>query len=178
MATQRHPVDALYLEWLAQQIRKPWGLDKSYYDLFGRLHDTEFTWTVLGDDNRAQDGQDLRFVFVEEAHKDFYEKNFVRFTSLLEVMVALSRRLEFLAGGSAPDWAWRLMENLRLNHLYDPLQGARLARYNEIVEALIWRTYQPDGTGGFFPLNNPQEDQTKVEIWYQMNAYVSEIQEP
>jgi hypothetical protein len=27
-------------------------------------------------------------------------------------------------------------------------------------------------------LANPQEDQTKTEIWYQMNAYVDEIREP
>jgi hypothetical protein len=45
----------------------------------------------------------------------------------------------------------------------------------EILYALIWRTYDPDGVGGFFPLAWPKEDQTKIEIWYQMNAYAKEI---
>jgi len=40
---------------------------------------------------------------------------------------------------------------------------------------LIWRDYHADGRGGFFPLTNPDTDQTKVEIWYQMNAYVTEM---
>jgi hypothetical protein len=45
----------------------------------------------------------------------------------------------------------------------------------EILHTLIWRTYDPDGTGGFFPLTRPQFDQRTIEIWYQMNAYSMEI---
>ena len=29
--------------------------------------------------------------------------------------------------------------------------------------------------GGFFPLAFPKEDQTKVEIWYQMSGYLEEL---
>jgi hypothetical protein len=46
---------------------------------------------------------------------------------------------------------------------------------NTILHDLIWRDYHPDGRGGFFPLQNPDVDQTKVEIWHQLNAYVSEM---
>jgi hypothetical protein len=45
----------------------------------------------------------------------------------------------------------------------------------EIFERLIWRNYAPNGEGGFFPLENPREDQTQVELWYQMNSYVNEM---
>ena len=35
--------------------------------------------------------------------------------------------------------------------------------------------YERDGQGGFFPLKYPTEDQTKKEIWDQMNLYVNEM---
>jgi hypothetical protein len=31
--------------------------------------------------------------------------------------------------------------------------------------------------GGFFPLTHPNDDQRKVEIWYQMNAYLDELEQ-
>jgi hypothetical protein len=46
---------------------------------------------------------------------------------------------------------------------------------DNILYNLVWRNYHADGRGGFFPLQNPDVDQTKVEIWYQLNAYVSEM---
>jgi hypothetical protein len=45
---------------------------------------------------------------------------------------------------------------------------------DEALSALIYRTYDRDGTGGLFPLTHPEEDQRKVEIWYQLNAYLLE----
>jgi hypothetical protein len=43
---------------------------------------------------------------------------------------------------------------------------------DDILTRLIERTYKPNGEGGFFPLPQTDEDQTKVEIWYQMSAYI------
>jgi hypothetical protein len=77
---------------------------------------------------------------------------------------------------AAEIWAWKLIKNLKLHNMYDPLTSRKVDIIDEKIEALIWRTYEPDGSGGFFPLKNAKEDQTKVEIWYQMNAYVIEIQ--
>ena len=171
------PVDQLYFKWLCEQIEFPRGLEDKYHGLLERLHNYEFSWTVLGDDNRVQDAHDLRRLYVDGPNERFYENNFKPYVSVLEIIIALSRRLEFLAGGVAPAWAWRLIENLRLNRLQDPIQGEREGQFVEIMDALIWRTYDSDGTGGFFPLNYPTEDQTRVELWYQMNAYVSEIQQ-
>jgi hypothetical protein len=36
------------------------------------------------------------------------------------------------------------------------------------------RLYTTSGYGGLFPLEEPKEDQRKVEIWYQMMAYLGE----
>lgn len=164
-------LDYEYYEWLVSQIHIPTG--KTYGDLFERMHNLEFVWTVPNDDNRVQDGIDLRAEFLEETGGRKLNLTVVTF---LEVLVALSRRVAFTAGGNAEQWAWRLIKNIRLHKMSDPLDGTRVLVVNDILDAVIWRTYHPDGRGGFFPLNNPSEDQTKVEIWYQMNAYVMEMQ--
>ncbi len=52
------------------------------------------------------------------------------------------------------------------------------AEIDDILERLIWRQYQEDGQGGFFPLAWPEQDQREVELWYQMNAYLAENEDP
>lgn len=163
-------INYAYYEWLTRQVDIPNG--KTYSDLFECMHNLEFVWTVPNDDNRVQDGLDLRPEFAEGKVSDIVLEG----VTFLEVLVSLSRRLEFTAGGEAARWAWILLKNLRLTKCHDPLTDVKHAKINDILDAVIWRTYQRDGRGGFFPLQNPTEDQTKVEIWYQMNAYVIEMQ--
>ena len=166
-------IDYDYLEWLSSQIDIPVGNPHTYKDLFQRMYETEFVWTVVGDDNRVQDGLDLRSEFLNDPRYGFKHG-----CSVLEVLIALSRRIAFTAGGTSELWAWQLLENLGLHHATDPLVEERVQLAEEIIDNLIWRTYERDGRGGFFPLNEAHEDQTKVEIWYQMQAYANEIQEP
>ena len=45
---------------------------------------------------------------------------------------------------------------------------------DEILNKFIDRTYRASGYGGLFPLRHSKEDQRKVEIWYQMAAYLIE----
>lgn len=164
--------DRDYFEWLTDQIEIHKNNPHTYRDVLERLHNTEFVWIVPNDDNRVQDGIDLRTEF----HGEFRRK-FQKGTSVLEVLIALSRRIAFTAGGDPRLWAWQLFENLGLHKASDPLTGQKSHRVEHILEALIWRTYGRDGQGGFFPLQRFLDDQTKVEIWQQMNAYVAEIQE-
>jgi hypothetical protein len=55
------------------------------------------------------------------------------------------------------------------------MSSRKAQRVNDILYALIWRTYDPDGSGGFFPLLHSKKDQRQIEIWYQMHAYVREL---
>jgi hypothetical protein len=165
---QTNPIDFEYYEWLISQIFIPNG--KSYRDLFEIMHNTEFVWTIPNDDNRIQDGLDLRSEFSDNR----VLKLNLGGVTLLEILVSLSRRVAFTAGGNQEQWAWRLLKNLRLTKKSDSLTEEDIGQVKDILDALIWRTYQRDGRGGFFPLKNPEEDQTKVEIWYQMNKYVIE----
>lgn len=159
-----------YYEWLISQIDIPNG--KTYTGLFECMHNVEFVWTVPNDDNRVQDGLDLRPEFADGKVSDLVLEG----ATFLEVLIGISRRLEFTAGGEARHWAWRLIKNLRLHKCHDPLFEEKYAKVRDILDTVIWRTYQSNGRGGFFPLHNPPEDQTKVEIWYQLNAYVIEME--
>lgn len=167
--TKMTQIDDDYFSWLISQISIP--NNKRFDDLFERMHSLEFVWFVPNDDNRLQDGLDLRSEFLDGTRKRLFNRG----ASTLEVLVALSRRVAFTAGGDASTWAWRLIRNLRLNKMTDPLTTERLNKVEEILYALVWRTYHHSGQGGFFPLKNPKEDQTKIEIWYQMNLYVNEM---
>lgn len=160
-------IDQKYFEWLISQIHT--RKKKTFIDLFERLHNTEFVWSVPNDDNRVSDGLELRFEFGYNK-KTSFEKG----VSVLEVIVALSRRCAFVGGGNPYEWAGKLLENLGLSTMFDPLSQGKSDKVEKILEDLIWRTYKPNGQGGFFPLRETIDDQTKVEIWYQMNAYVME----
>jgi hypothetical protein len=161
--------DYAYYDWLVSQVETP--NDRSYNDLFERLHNFEFVWIVPHDNNRIQDGRDLRLEFLNGTRG----KLDLPGATLLEILVSLSRRVAFTCGGDERMWAWRLLKNIRLNKMSDPLTEDRAQRVDEILYALVWRTYDQSGKGGFFPLKDPKEDQTKVEIWYQLNAYALEM---
>jgi hypothetical protein len=166
----KNQVEQQYFEWLISQINVQGT--RTFYDLFEVLFTIEFDWTVPHDKNRTQDGLDLR--------TEFFNGQKIRLNkraTVLEVIIALSRRLAFIAGGRAEDWAWQLLTNLRLNKMTDPFTENKARKVNNILETLIWRQYREDGSGGFFPLNWPDQDQTQVEIWYQMQKYVNEIQQ-
>jgi len=156
-----------YLRWLKQQVAVE-NNHKDYHDVLERMFQTEFVWLpqIWSDEDRVQDGLYLRYEFGVKFEEP---------CSVLEAMVALSRRLEFIVGGTAPGWAWQFMINLRLDHFHDPVSPRRMNQVADILEDLVYRNYAKDGTSGFFPLKDPDRDQTKLEIWYQMAAYVDEI---
>jgi hypothetical protein len=162
-------LDYDYFDWLVAQIHTP-ANNRTYNELFSRMHNTEFVWTVPNDDNRLRDGLALRSEFLNGSRRRLD----VVGVSILEVLIALSRRVAFTAGGDAEHWAWRLIKNLRLNKAYDPLTDEKALKVDDTLYALIWRTYASNGRGGLFPLKRPNYDQTKQEIWDQMNAYIIE----
>jgi hypothetical protein len=91
------------------------------------------------------------------------------------MIIGLSRRLAFTAGGDPVEWAWHLLGNLGFHSCADPLNASTKQYIDEELDRLIWRTYKADGSGGgLFPLAFPKMDQRKVEIWYQMSAYIEE----
>jgi hypothetical protein len=165
-----------YFWWLAGQVKQDRRADQPYQELLRQMHKKEFIWIVGNDENRMIDGTDLRMEFLNiKGNRLELTREHFGPCSVLEVMLGLSRRLAFSVGGNAEAWAYKLLENLRLTDMTDPLPPRYVSSIDNVLERLIWRTYNPDGFGGFFPLNHPREDQTQIEIWYQMAAYVNEL---
>lgn len=135
-----------------------------------KLYKTQFVWLIPNDDNRVEDGRDLRYLFISEhdAEPEWMGLD----CSFLEMLIALSRRLQFETGRSAREWFWHLLDNIGLADDNDRNYNEEIVE--ERIGRVIWRTYAPNGKGGLFPLNHPDEDQTQVEIWYQLSAYLSE----
>jgi hypothetical protein len=176
-----NPLAEDYLRWLVPQVRDE-NKFPTYWELFGIMFETEFVahpgveWYVPNDDNRVQDGRDLRAEFCYANHIRAGSLNRLEpYCSFLEVLIGLSRRMAFAAGGSAQGWAWQFVENLELTRMIDPLSSRKQRKVVDILDTAIRRTYTPDGVGGFFPLAWPDDDQTQKEIWYQMAAYIDEL---
>ena len=164
-----------YLQWLESQLTDEPDSSKKYWGLLQLMFDTPFTWIDPMDENRAVDGIDLRVEFAHQNHINPKTMAQLGECSFLEVLIGLSRRLAFTAGGSAEGWAWQLLNNLELHRMTDPLTRSKQHRAEEIMRVAMDRTYLPDGTGGFFPLTDPDGDQTTVELWYQMNSFIEEL---
>ena len=165
-------LDELYLNWLYEQIA-PAGRS-TFWDLARCLYRKEFIWFVPNDDNRCGDGIDLRYEFIEALGLEDVDPDWMELgCSMLELILGLARRLSFQAEGEPRAWFWHLLDNLGLRSLTDR------SRFNpssvdEVLDKVITRTYEPDGLGGLFPLQNPRLDQRHVELWYQLSAYLAE----
>lgn len=164
-----------YLIWLHKQLQDEWTPTGSYWSLVNIMFDKEFTWSVDHDDNRIVDALDLRIEYCNETRCRRTQMALLGPCSFLEVLIALSRHLAFVAGGEPPGWAWQLVTNLELHKCKDPMSPRRIRAINRILDTCIQRTYSPDGQGGFFPLAWPDGDQTQIELWYQLNAYAAEL---
>lgn len=172
------PLDEAYFNWLCGQVGQVQVREttRTYRRLLRLLYQKEYVWIVANDDNRLADGRALRSEFVNELRLDLDsdEENWMKLgCSFFEMMVGLARRASFLDDGTPAEWFWHLIQNVDL-HVYRDRMEIDEADVDEILEAVIWRLYGPDGNGGLFPLKHPKTDQRKLELWYQLNAYLLE----
>lgn len=165
-------VEHLYFNWLCARVVNLSDIpNPTYWKVLAQLHRTEFVWVVMGDDNRAEDGKELRREFIFQAELPDNPEWRAMGCSCFEMLIAFARRAEFQDETPTHEWFWEFMRNLDLTDWHDD------SDYDEnlvdgILEEFIWRTYLPNGAGGLFPIDNPGEDQRQVEIWYQFCEYL------
>lgn len=170
------PLDELYLKWLYSQVGDPEAQNpiRTYWKILRQLFTKEFVWIVPNDDNRVQDGKDLRHEFAAQTNLTITDQNWMMLgCSIFELLVGLSRRLAFQCEGEPRDWFWHLMGNLQL--IYCDKKRYSEQQVDAVLERLIWRQYESDGVGGLFPLKRADKDQRQTEIWNQMCAYIFEM---
>lgn len=171
------PLDELYFQWLYRQVGEDGPNDaNTHWKLIRQIYRKEFVWFVPNDDNRVEDGLELRFEFIDDYGLEEVDPAWLSVgCSMLEMLIALSRRLSFEAEGEPREWFWHMLENLKIASNNDQFFGPRSARrIDEALDNVIYRTYARNGRGGLFPLVRPQYDQTEVELWYQLSAYLLE----
>jgi hypothetical protein len=166
------PLENLYFNWLCAkviQLENPTPSLK-YDKLLKTLHDTEYVWLIPGDDDRAEDGVELRWNFLQESGLKTLSVWEILPCSMLEMLVAFSKRAEFATDVSHVEWFWEFIQNLGLSDFndaaesYDPIP--------EILYTFIWRQYDYAGNGGLFPIEHSVHDQRETEVWYQFCDYL------
>jgi hypothetical protein len=168
-------LDEEYLIWLYSQVGsvKDRNRSRTYWNLFRQMHSIEFVWLVPNDDNRVEDGRALRQEWAEEAGILPDRSWWSRGCSFLEMLIALCRRIAFEADSRADPWFWHILSNLGLLECTDRSNYDQV-EVDERIHTVIQRTYDRNGHGGLFPMRHAHKDQRRVELWYQMNAYLLE----
>lgn len=170
-----------YFEWLCDVVcGKRYSKQVSYSKLLSFLHQVEFTYSVLNDDNRAKDGVNLRWHYSLEKKIDYNEvmRCIPTPCSVLEMMVALSISCEDFMddpqiGDRTGQWFWGMIVNLGLGSMTDNRFDERYVE--EVILRFLNREYEPDGKGGLFTVKNCGYDLRHVEIWYQLCWYIDSI---
>jgi hypothetical protein len=167
--------DGAYFHWLLNKVvPKPEVVTptNSFNSLMAKLFDTEFVWLLSGDDNRSADGIELRLYYSRETNAEYDSRWDMIGCSMLEMLIAFSYRAEFASYSTAMEWFWMFLQNLDLADQNDSNYDDNFV--SGVLLTFIWRTYDPDGRRGMFPLKEPQQDQRDVELWYQFSAYWAE----
>lgn len=171
-----------YYNWLCMLVGvNGVGRHKEYTKLLYSLHyEHIFQAKLPMDVNRGTDGLQMRADFIEE-HGPWGSSTNRGPCSMLEFLVALARRMNFLmyqdhSHRYTEYYFWKMMENVGLEKVCDSKWDYMNGEF--FVEDAVWRIngrqIQADGSGGLFPLKHPEEDQRGVEMWYQMNAWLME----
>lgn len=167
------PLEHAYFNWLYAKVCNPRAASKTqkFETLLQVLHKTEFVWVILGDDNRAEDGCDLRDEFLTASRQDAPQEWLEEGCSVLEMLIAFSRKAAFETSDTPKYWFWTMLENLgvsNMNDAFNPNQD----QIRDILDVMVWRHYDELGNGGLFPLRESKYDQRYVEIWYQFSEYL------
>lgn len=146
-------------------------------DLLHQLYNTPFLWVLPKDSNRCEDGRGLRHSIFEDLGPVFnaLDEDDV---NVLEVLAALAQRMSFQWDElSVHDCFVIFLDNLTLTDFLLRWEGAASFAVDDILNDWMSRNIDYNGERGLFPLERPESDQRRIEIWYQMSAYLIEMME-
>ena len=141
------------------------------------MQDMAFKVLVPRDDNRWNDGLDLRDEFLDHIQDRALDREAERDhdVSLLEMLVGLAARARLLTGMDESEWFSIFLKNLGVDQFSDrTFNTITRTKARRALRQFNDRTYKANGKGGLFPLTMPLTDQRDVELWYQLGAYIRE----
>lgn len=167
-----------YFEWIYNLMCEGrFAKTITYRQLFTFLHDVEFVYFVPHDENRAQDGIDLRYRYCVLHNCEDLECYLDGPCSVLEMMVALAIRCEERImcdpekGDRTAQWFWSMITSLGLSSMNDTNYNEWLV--NDVITRFLNRDYDANGKGGLFTIKRWNRDARTVEIWHQLMAYLN-----
>jgi len=178
----KNKTDDAYFDWLCRIV----GVDRFNVKKRYLLHDLQdktFVWDLPNDDNRSEDGIQLRVDFESEYPGSDFDYSLDGNSSVLEMMIALAIRIDGILAGldskrNIDVWFNEMLENLQLETYESWMDEAEIIRIRQEndrkLNIFMNRDYQRNGGGGLFPLRSAKMDQRKVELWYQMMAYLNQ----
>lgn len=172
-----------YFEYLCEVIHVD-QIERSYWILAHDLFKRPFYSLIPHDENRASDGLELREEYLRELHYPKYA-DIEGECSVLEMLIGLARRMDFETSdpydlSDSTDrtsyWFWEMIDNLGLLAFDDEsyVEYGGMTYVDREIDRLLKRAYSRNGRGGLFPLERNRCDQRNVELWYQMNNYLTE----
>lgn len=168
-----------YFNWLYNKVMSS---RLSYRKLLRRLNEIPFTYILMMDENRLEDGLNLRYRFGQEEgvpQVEIVNRLDISECSVLEMMAALAIRCEESimndpeVGDRTSRWFMDMLHNLGLSAMDDSNYDQE--EVDRKIDILLHRRYASDGRGGLFHLKHCTDDLRNVQIWYQMNWYLNEI---
>ena len=173
-------IEEAYFHWLYDQVFEVWNprSPESFTTVCWLMNQVVFTPLVPYDENRIADAAELRNQFQQYAGSlgpEEISAVMLPDASVFEVLIALAGKADFMVPLSVRTWFRVFIENLKLDKYSDQYCQARSTwPIERTINIFNNRSYTPFGKGGIFPMRNPEHDQRKVELWYQMGAYMTE----
>ena len=178
--TIREEINNEYFEWMFDLVcGVRYSKRISFRKLLLYLHDTEFRYSIPMDENRAEDGMNLRYRFALLRDIDDFAYYLDGPCSVLEMMIALSIRCEENImddpdiGDRTAQWFWGMINNLGLGAMTD--DRFDIYYVEDVVERFLDRKYEPNGRGGLFLVRHCDRDLRTAEIWHQLCWYLDSI---
>lgn len=178
----KNELNSLYFRWMCRLVCKGrFQGPMPYHKLLMHLYGKGFYPALTMDENRADDGTDLRYRFGYEKGYDASVITLLddRPCSMLEMMVALALRCEEGImcdpdyGDRTGEWFWYMIDSLELTAMRDERFDPDYV--DDILIRFNTRAYRKDGRGGLFYIPNTPKDMRNAEIWYQMCWYLDEV---
>lgn len=179
-----------YFGWLCSFVLTDKRMEDDYSMLMHELFSRTFISSVKMDENRAADGQGLRYDYIKHNSPSMHlartqpelPLSFIKSKcTLLEMMIALAIRMESDvmadsdAGNRVPFWFSCMIESLGLVQMTNDNYNERYVK--RTLLKLDARSYKPNGRGGLFYIPNTREDLTKVDYWFQAMWYLVKYEE-
>lgn len=160
---------AQYTRWLINHL----GAETcKYIFLCSFLNGIEFYYLMPDDKNRVGDARELRNEYIDEFGDDILD-DLPATVTVLEVLVSLSEKADWVIQNSPYGWFLTFLENLGLDFLEDIRWSSDGEAYTaSIIHKWLDRRFSPNGSGS--PFRSSKYDLTTVSMWDAMQWWLAD----